>query len=420
MGVLSVVVAGLLLAVGIASASTVSYIAGDSVWLSNPSGTQKQQLAGPRTDGYEWTEVAQADNGKVLAVSREPGKIATLNRFTLFAPSGAVLQQGSLTNESGWITSAFPVSLDLTNGGVAVYGYSNSKGFVPNAIFESGTYVRTVEQPFTLAPLKISGWQWPTLFNERLIATSGQNIFVQTAGQSTPFAPNPDIGFLQVPSGFEINRTDVAANGKLFGIELDYRKIELYPISKVPDANGDPDFVVGSGGCVLGVQGDAGNITVSQDGQTIAWEDERGVLAAGAPDFAGSDPCNLTSPPVVIAASGKYPSIGNATISGGGGGGGGGVAPIPTVPARINANGLKKGISISVKVAKAGWVSVTGKVGGTLVARGKFKAGKAGMVRVKLAAVAAYRKKLKRLKGRTLVIKVTANGKSKTVRRVLK
>ncbi len=75
---------------------------------------------------------------------------------------------------------------------------------------------------------------------------------------------------------------------------------------------------------------------------------------------------------------------------------------------------------IAVKVAQAGSVSITGKVGGKLVARGSAKTRRAGKVRIKLVAVGAYRDKLNQLKGRTLVIKVTSGGKSKTVRRTLK
>jgi hypothetical protein len=148
----SLVLVAMFTVAGAASAATVSYIAGDSVWLSNPAGTQKKKQTGSAGDGYEWTEQTQADNGKLLAVRREPGKIATINRFTLFGPTGTTLQQGSLTNEPGWISSAFPVSLDLTNNGVAVYGYSNMNAGFPMSTFERGTYVRTVEQPFTFHP----------------------------------------------------------------------------------------------------------------------------------------------------------------------------------------------------------------------------------------------------------------------------
>ncbi len=418
--VVSFVLVAMFTVAGTASAATVSYISGNELWLSNPTGTQKKKLSGPTGDGRVWSEQAQADNGKIVAVRREPGKIVQLNSFTLFGPGGAVLQEGSLTHESGWTSYAYPVSLDLTDNGVAVYGFSNYNPTYPVWTFNRGTYVRTVEKPFILPPLEISDWEWPTLYRGRLVATQGQEVWLQSPDDGAPYTPVPDVGFLGVPAGPTINRTDVAANGKLFGIELNYNSIELYPISRVPDATppGDEN-IVGSGGCVLPTQGDASHITLSQDGKDIAWEDDRGVVSAGAPDFGGADPCNLTRAPVVLAADGKYPSIGNAALSTGGGGGGV-TAPVPTVPAKVKATGLKKGIWITVKVAKAGAVAVTGKVGGKLVARANAKARKAGKLKIRLVATAAWRNKLGTLKGKTLVIKVTANGKSKTVRRVLK
>ena len=406
-----------------ASAATVSYIAGDSLWLSKPDGSVKKKLSGPAGDGRVWTEQAQSDNGKIVAVRREPGKIAQLNSFTLFGPTGAKLQEGSLTHEPGWTNYAYPVSLDLTDNGVAVYGFSNYNPTFPVWTFGRGTYVRTVEKPFVLQPLKITDWEWPTLYHDRLVATQGQQVWLQDPGDGTPFAPDPDVGFLLLPDEVTINRTDVAANGKLFGIELNYDSIELYPLSHVPDSSSGP-ATVQPGGCVLPTQGEASHITISQDGRDIAWEDDRGVVSAGAPDFQGADPCNLTRDPVVLAADGKYPSIGAASLptggGGGGGGGGGSLAPVPSVPARITAASLKKGIWITVRVWKAGKVVLTGKIGRKVVARGGAAAKKAVKVRVRLRAVKAYRKKPRRLKGKTLVLRISFAGRNKVVRRVLK
>ncbi|MBN8867150.1 MAG: hypothetical protein J0H98_06325 [Solirubrobacterales bacterium] len=410
----------------LASAATVSYIAGDSLWLSTPDGSKKAKLSGPAGDGREWTEQTQSDNGKVLAVRREPGKIAPLNSFTLFGPTGKVLQQGSLTHESGWTQYAYPVSLDLTDEGVAVYGYSNSSYGYPVWNFDFGTYVRTVEKPFTLPPFKVSDRKVPTLYKERIVAITDGAVYVQRPGEGDPFGQDFD-GWLQTQNGIEIWRADIAANGKAVALELDNPDgtddtIEVYSIDKVPDFMGDP-WTANPGGCVLPAQGAADHVSLSQDGKTIAWEDDRGVVAAGIPDFSGADPCHLTRAPVVLAAGGKYPSIGAAQLptgGDGGGGGGGGQAPVPTVPAKIKAASLKSGVWITVKVAKAGAVAVTGKVGAKVVAKGSARAKRAGRVKVRLKAVGAYRSRPQKLKGKTLVIRVTSGGKSKTVRRVLR
>lgn len=410
----SIALVAVLSSAGISSATTVSYIDGKAVWVNSLDGKQKYRLAAPATDGRVWSEQAQSDNGKVVAVRREPGKMATLNSFTLFGSTGKVLQQGSLTAENGWISYAYPVSLDLTNGGIAVYGYANWTGFGLSTVYGFGTYIRTVEKPFYIEPFDLEDWQWPTLYGNRLVVTQGNEVWIESTASGNPFSNGPDVGFLSVPSGYDVNRTDVAANGKLFAIELDYNTIELYPIDRVPDTG--QSSTVGSGGCVLPTQGDANHVSLSQDGKSVAWEDDRGVLVAGVPDFGGADPCHLTRAPVVIASNGGYPSIGAATIPGSGGS----LVPKPSVPKTVKAAKLKTGIWITVRVGKAGPVKITGKVGKTVVARGSARAKKVGKVKVKLKAVGAFRNRPQRLKGRTLVIKVTSAGKSKTVRRVLK
>jgi hypothetical protein len=128
------------------------------------------------------------------------------------------------------------------------------------------------------------------------------------------------------------------------------------------------------------------------------------------------------------------PSLGAATLptapppvppagGGGGGGGGGGPAggaaakPVATLPARIRARALRRGVAVRVKVAAGGAVGAVGRVGGKVVARGKTRAKRAGTVTLRLKAT---RKRPARLRGKTLVIRVTAGGATTTVKRKLR
>jgi hypothetical protein len=149
--------------------------------------------------------------------------------------------------------------------------------------------------------------------------------------------------------------------------------------------------------------------------------------------------CNLSRPPVVISATGNYPSIGNSTaalVSGGGGASGGGgtsggnqpAPPVadkpgkdggngsgdaPTlggVPKTVKASALAGGLALTVKVANAGKVTATGKVGAQLVATGETKAKRAGKVTLRLKATKAWSKRLGQLAGKTLKITVNAPG----------
>jgi hypothetical protein len=417
-----------------AHATTVAYLDGDSVWLAAPDGSKRHQLSGPAGDGRVWTELAQSDNGRVLAVRREPGKIAPLNSFTLWGPDRAAIHHGALTGQPGWFTYAYPVSLDLTADGTnVVYGYSNTRGIVPNAQFESGTYVLYADRVPASEPWRIPDQEWPTTVGDRLVTAAGSTVHVQRADEQPPFTGGFD-GWLDVAgTGLELTRTDVAANGAIAALELHAwnggtlaeSRIAVIPVGGL---GGD----VQPGDCFLPAQGLARDASLSQDGTLVAWQDDRGVVVAGVPDFSGSEPCALTRAPVVISATGKMPSLGAATLptapppvppAGGGGGGGGGPAggapakPVATLPARLKARALRRGVALRVKVAAAGPVKAVGRVGGKVVARGKTRAKQAGTVTLRLKAT---RKRPARLRGKTLVIRVTAGGAATTVKRKLR
>jgi hypothetical protein len=415
-----------------ARATTVAYLDGDAVWLAATDGSKRHQLSGPAGDGRVWTELAQSDNGRVLAVRREPGKIAPLNSFTLWGPDRAAIHHGALIGQPGWFTYAYPVSLDLTADGTnVVYGYSNTRGIVPNAQFESGTYVIYADRVPASEPWRIPGQRWPTTVGDRLVTASGATVLTQRADGQPPFTGDFDPWLDVSGTGLEPARTDVAANGAVAAVELHAwnggtqteSRIALIPVAGLGGA-------VKPGDCFLPAQGLASDASLSQDGTLVAWHDDRGVVVAGVPDFSGSEPCTLTTPPVVISATGKRPSLGAAQLPSapppvppaGGGGGPGGDGAAPPRPAaqlagRVKAAALKRGVPIKVSVAAAGSVTAVGRVGKRVVARGKATAKRAGTVTLRLKAT---RKRLARLRGKTLVVRVTGPGGTATLRRTLR
>jgi hypothetical protein len=418
-----------------AAATTVAYIDGNAVWLASADGTQRHQLAGATADGRHWLELTQSDNGRVLAVRREPGKISQLNSFTLWGPDRAVLHEGWLTHQLGWSTYAYPVSLDLTaDGRNVVYGYSNMSGIVPNAQFESGTYIIYADRLPASEPFRIPGQKWPTVVGDRLVTAAGTTVSAQRATGQPPFSDEFDPWIDVSGTGLELARADVAATGTVAAVELtawgdsgqSEGKIAMIPFAGLGGA-------IAPGDCYLPTQGLASDASLSQDGTLVAWEDDRGVVVAGVPDFSGAEPCTLTRPPVVISATGRRPSLGPAALPpllpppvppAGGGAPGGGAAP-PSAPgvrlaARVKASALRRGIALRVKVAAAGRITAVGRVGGRVVARGSATAKRAGTVTVRVKATRKARKRLRRLRGKTLVLRVTAGGATATARRTLR
>jgi hypothetical protein len=433
-------VLGLLVCAVPAQAVSVAYIDGGEVWVASPDGTQKKKLAGVPDEEYTWREVVQADNGRVLAVRRIPGKISQINRFTLWAPDGTELYQSSLTIEHGWQSAAFPLSLDMDpEGKLVVYGYSNSNSGYPMGTYQSGTYVSFTDQPSAYDPWKIVGKKWPTLFGRQLVVQNGSAIELQRLSSASPITNDTEFDpWLDTSAtGLELMRTDVAATGTVAAGELNKyapsssevleQKIGVFRFSSV----GTPPL---SGDCYLPAQGFPSDASLSQDGTLIAWKDDRGVVVAGVPDFSGSEPCTPTKPPVVIAAGGTSPSIGAAQAA---------VAeappappvtgpPPPTappavtgtlsfkLPATLKASALTRGVMLSVNAPAGSVVKLVAKVGSKIVASGRGKANAKGVAKIRLKLNKAGRKLGRKLRAKTLVVKVSAGGKSKTVRRRLR
>src|SRR5215831_7305442 len=86
---------------GPAGAAQVAYIDGGQVWVSTLDGASKRSLSGPSPDAKTWTETAQAENGTIIGVRREPGKMGNLNATQLWDASGNTIGYGSLTAKPG-------------------------------------------------------------------------------------------------------------------------------------------------------------------------------------------------------------------------------------------------------------------------------------------------------------------------------
>lgn len=442
----------LLLFAPTAHAASVAYIADGEVWLASLDGSQRTRLAGHVTNANgaveKWNAVAQADNGRIVASRIEPGKISSLSWFQVWEPNGTSTVQGPLNRTGSYPLPVYPLGFDVTaDGKFMVYGFSNST-CCPFAL-ETGTYVRPVSNS-VLEPIRIGGQEDPTLFGSRVIAHSGSDVNVQNANAS-PFGTD-FTGWLDTSQiGLEVRRTDVAANGRMFALELEQwnsgtqttGKIALVAAQGVDQLPTFPAAV----DCYLPANGVANDVSLSQDATRVAWTDADGLKVAGVPTTA-ADPCVLSAPAVVIAPNGKSASIGAANVSAflppptgpgpGGGGGGTGTPTTPTTgpgttttppaptaapPTRITRAALSKGLAIKVTVAAPGKVTLTatvpakalGKKGKPIVvATGSGTAKAAGTLTVKLKLNATGRKQAKRLKGKKATLRVAQGDRSTT------
>jgi hypothetical protein len=447
-----IAIAFLLLLAPAAGAASIAYVDGGDVWVSSLDGTQKARLATPVVNGAgeteKWLAVAASDSGRIVAARNVPGRISRFSWFKVWEPDGTSTVEGPLNAPSGWSVYVYPLGFDLTaDGAHMVYGYSNSSSCCP-INFAQGTYVRPVTNS-ALEPINISGQEEPTLFGNRVIAHTGATINVQAASASTygtDFTPWLDVS----GSGLELRRTDVAANGQLAALELEQwsggsqtiGKIGVVAIQGVDQA---PTFAVD---CYLPASGVAKEASLSADATRIAWKDDQGLRVAGTPTSA-ADPCELTSPPVVISPTASQGAIGGADVAAflpkppptppptggppptGAPPSTGGAAPLATVPRRMATKALAgaKGVPIKVKVTRAGKVKISGTVPARTLRRkgkpivdatGSATAKRAGTVTVRLRLTAAARKQRKRLKGARMTLRVSQGGVSATKRVTLR
>lgn len=436
------------LGAGAAGATEVAYVDGGQIWISTLDGASKRSLSGPSPDTKVWTATAQAENGTVIGVRSEPGKIGTLNATQLWGPDGSTIGYGSLTAPTGRTSYTYPVTLSLSpDGKIVTYGYANWTGFAPNTVYEFGTYAEGSSNWY-IQPFDIEDRESGTLSGSRLVARSGNTVMVQNATGQPPYSKE----FTPWFNATGLQRAEVSANGKVLAIEAGspgQGGVAMFPVSAL---GGTLDEM---SGCDLATQGDAGDVSLSADGTTMAWHDARGVVVAGTPVWFATPEaatCKLSSPPVVISSTGEMPSLGNSiaaippsTGGGGGGGGatGGGTSPAPApappkagdkggdsngsgdvptlapLPKAVKASALAGGLPVTVTVAKAGQVTAVGKVGRQIVAKGAVKAKRAGKVTLRLKATSAWRKRLGQLAGKTLKISVTAPGGTVTLTRKL-
>lgn len=445
---LGAALAGLLLGaivggVPLAAAGSIAYIDGNEVWVSSFDGSRKERLSSGEN---EWRTVAAADNGRVIGERIEAGKISQLSRLQLWESNGQVISQGPLPSKSGWTSYVAPLSLDLTADGIfAIYGYSGQRGLFPTATFEKGHYAILSDTKANLEPIGQTGYTWPTTFGRRVVAASGSQVVVQAADSSNPFWTTWSTLLDSSGTGLELHRADVAANGKLVGLELtgDSGATEKVGVISIAGVDAPATFPAAVD-CYLPAAGKARGVTFSQDGTQIAWKDEQGVKIAGVPTTA-ADPCVFSSPPIVISATGSSPSIGGADIAqlrppaptpptpapapapppGIGPGAGG--SPSVSVLTKGSAAALAgaKGLTLKVSVLAAGKVTATGSIaakrlglkGGKaiVVATGSARAAQAGTVSVRLRLTKKARKYRKRLKGATIVLRITQGGRTTTM-----
>jgi hypothetical protein len=454
---LVMVLALLLASAAGAGATQLSYIDQGQVWVSTLDGTQKRAISGPAPvvnagESRSWTEQAQSDDGYIVAVARTSGGTGAAAPTRVWNPGGAVTAQSTLGYHAAYNNGslAVPVQLDLApGGGVMTYTYSDLVYSYPVSSLYQGTWVTNTSnssgEPFDVPSLigsSLVGSRWVGV--NANAGNSDNNIVVETADGQPPFSTTFTPWF-HATGAWSV---DVAANGSLAAVIYQLSNSGPYALGLFA-ANGVGAPLPGAS-CDVPAVGSVRSVSVAQDGQSLAWVDDRGLVVAGVAPITTS-PCPLTGTPTVISATGSQPSLGAttlatappATTTGTPTGGGTGTTPggTTTTPGRtatptptgsssgrpaltlartIKASSFARGLTLAVTVKGAGTISATARVGRTTLARASAKARRAGRVSLRLKATKKLARRLRRYRGRTLTITVTTPGGTATATRRLR
>jgi hypothetical protein len=289
-----------------AGATSVAYIDGGEVWVSSLDGAQKVRLSAGEGD---WQNVAASDGGRVAAVRRVPSQISQTSTFRVWAGGGALLHNGALSSVSGYQSYAYPLSFDISgDGGFLVYGFSASNTF-PTPAFTGGFYARSVDN-VALAPIEVGNATYPSFVGSRVVAAFGSEVRLQDPS-AVPFGTQFSFWINTSGTGLQLRRTDVAATGALVASELHSDGPPAVDKISILSVSGLGGALTGAVDCFLPTVGVAEDVSISQDATRVAWKDDQGVKVAGVPT---SSACTLSSPAVVIAATGTSPSIGGGSV----------------------------------------------------------------------------------------------------------
>jgi hypothetical protein len=314
-------VAALLAAVGLtalaapgqAGAASVAYIDGHNVVLASPDGAVKHPLTADGTAEAAWRTPAQGHDGRTVAVRTESFDEGRSRRpvLHLFGPDGARAAANVMPVYAGATVPVYPIGLDIDWGGRTVaYGYQYC-GWACKSIFR-GYWLTFSDQQgaFPTNPQGQSDAFFPTFYGRRVVSSdSGGAIFVQPDVPEAPFT-NAYQGWLRSDQ-VRLSRAELAPAGDLVALEWSSRKGEGGGVLVGRHGGTVPSDVRDL--CELPVAGAASHATFSPDGTRMAWQDGEGVKVAGVPSLAaGTAACTLSSPPVLLSATGSEPSFGGA------------------------------------------------------------------------------------------------------------
>lgn len=424
----------------VAAADSLVYIDGGNVWSSTPDGGHKVRL----TEGGGWHSPTQSDDGTIAAV-QGTGGIQVMARDG--RPIRTITTPTARTGNGGTFAGR-PVDLSFSPDGTKIaYSYVALSCPPASTCTDQQSTFYTRADATEATPHSVWGNQFSTsnpewITNDRVLVSNGNRVSIDVLDAG-------DYNYVDwIVPGKDIDDAELSRDGRRLATTFFYgaEKIIAFfvvagdPRTQLPPAQ--PTAV-----CNTSESIDLADPSWSPDGSAIAFADKDGInvfrfsrfdvegcatsgpsilsATGSAPDWGPADPpaaryaVSAPSPSVPTTPAPAVPGTSGAPGAtagrgpGAGAAGGAGAALRFTVRAATRA-ALRKGLTVAVAAPKAGPVKATLSGGGRVLASRSVRATRAGTVTVRLPKLSARRAAA--LRGRTLVVKVTAGGRTATSR----
>lgn len=311
-----------------ASADSLVFLRGSNVWLANADGSGEYQVTADGSTGAPYESPSQADDGTIVAGRKEADGKRRLYRMR---QNGTLLNQPFATPAPGTGALDPKVSPD---GKLVAYWYATQvrDNFCYFCTSLTGTVLYSNADRFTpqdeIPGARTGDGEVPSWVDNDTVVFSGgsANQWYHRRGMAegavwfgdSPPGNNPD-------DWRTIYDSEISRDGQRVALVRgnNLETIQLLTANGPPPAHPTP-------GCAFGGAVGGGQFhgpTWSQDGQTLAWQEDDGIWMAQIGDMTS---CGPTAPGRLVIAGGSAPDFGPAAVNPGPREGG--TAPAPPGP----------------------------------------------------------------------------------------
>ncbi|HET6506458.1 MAG TPA: hypothetical protein VFG42_06690 [Baekduia sp.] len=383
-----------------AGAAEITYVDHDNVYVENLDGSQRHALSTDGTPARPYVLPTADEEGSLAAF--QANATTGQQEIVYWAYGTGAPQRHLMPRSPGDTTTSPPTSARMQpDGATATLGYTFLAFGDPNQPRYGRSNPNSPSGADAQASIDYTDLTW---FRERPVVARPEGTIYWTGASRVMLSPTEP--------GSKLTFAEISADGTrvLVRETLGDGSKRLALFSYVNDA---PPYGDIDSGCALPIGAGFERGALSRDGKSVAWDDAAGVHVAQADPYAFDDDFTCTlSGSRLVSGTARMPAFSDATTTAPPAGGGtpppgnGGTTPPPistpprtdtppppkspsstksfkiTLPTKIRAAALRRGLKLTGTAPAAGKLTVTLKRGSRTVASGSASARRAGTIKV--------------------------------------